>query len=67
MYIRLDHDKIKSLMETNGIRPIDVAKRLRISRQLANYILHVGGVKWASRLANIFKITRNDLIINGKF
>lgn len=67
MYIRLDHDKLISLMETNGVRPIDIAKRLRISRQLANYILHVGGVKWASKLANIFNLTRNDLIINGKF
>jgi hypothetical protein len=63
--IKLNHKAIQKEMIRSGFRPVDIAKRLKVSRQMANYILHKGGVLYAGRLARIFKCDRDSLIINA--
>jgi len=60
--MKLNYKKIQSLMKAQKLRQVDVAKRLGISQQFANYILKHGGVSYADRLARLFKVDRLSLI-----
>ena len=60
--MKLNHPKIRRLMKANKMRPIDLAGRLGVSRQAANYIIQNGGVSYADRLAKLFKVDRLSLI-----
>jgi len=60
--MKLNHPKIRRLMRKNRMRPIDLAGRLGVSRQAANYIINHGGLSYADRLAKLFKVDRLSLI-----
>jgi hypothetical protein len=51
-------------MTALGILPCDIAKRLKVTRQNCNHILHVGGMKHVGRLAKIFGCEKEELIID---
>ncbi len=61
--IKLNHKIVKALMTKAFMRPIDLAKRLKKSKQITNYIIHRGGMQYATGLAKIFKCSRFDLLI----
>jgi len=63
-FIKLNHDRVHKEMRNALMRPIDLAKRLETNRQTVNYLLYIGGLKYAQRLANIFGCKREDLIID---
>jgi plasmid maintenance system antidote protein VapI len=63
-YRKLDHKKVAKYMKELNIRPADIAKKLRVTRQNCNHILHVGGMKHVIQLAKIFKCTKEELIID---
>lgn len=62
-YLKLDHKKVEMRMNRMLIRPADLARKLHVSRQMANYILHQGGVKYASKLAKILNCEREFLTV----
>lgn len=62
--IKLNHKKIQQKMKQAGLRPVDLMGKLKVSRQMVNYILHKGGVSYVGRLARIFKCPYTDLLIN---
>ena len=53
-FIRLNHAKVREEMARLFMRPVDLARKLGVNRQTANYIIHRGGVIYSSRLAKIF-------------
>ena len=63
-YIKLNHERVQAEMRKALMRPADLARRLKISLQLANFIIHHGGRKYHEKLANIFGCKREDLIID---
>lgn len=60
---KLNHTKVLAEMYRLKMRPSDLAKRLKISRQLANYVIYKGGRKHAFRLAKLFGCKKEDLIV----
>ena len=62
-YTKLNHIKVRQEMGNLLIRPIDLAKMLKVDRQLANYVIWHGGAKYADRLAKIFGCRKNDLLV----
>ena len=62
----LNHSLVRSLMEKSLIRPVDLARKMRVTRQLVNYIMCHGGVKYARDLADIFDVTRSDLLVKSE-
>lgn len=65
-FTKLNHTKVLSEMYRLKMRPIDLAKRLDISRQLANYVIYRGGRKHVFKLARVFGCHREDLLVNSK-
>jgi hypothetical protein len=63
-FIKLNHNLLRTLMKKSLLRPVDLAKRMRIQRQMVNYIIHHGGVKYANDLAAIFNCKRSDLLVH---
>ena len=61
--IKLNHRIVWELMTRDLLRPADLAKKLGINRQSANYVLYHGGVKYADKLAKIFGCRKNDLLV----
>jgi hypothetical protein len=61
--IRLDHDRVNALMREARLRPVDLGDMLKLSRQMANFILHKGGTKYAGKLARIFGCTEKELLV----
>lgn len=59
----LNHAKIKELMKRQNLRPVDIGRKLGISRQLAHYVVRTGGVKYSAKLAGILKCNERDLLI----
>ena len=62
-YTKLNHRRVQQEMDRLLMRPIDLAKILKVDRQLANYVIWHGGAKYADRLAKIFSCTKNDLLV----
>ncbi len=60
-FTKLNRHKLQLEMNRLDLRPIDLAKRLGISRQLMNYILYNGGVKYVPQLSVIFDCDEEDL------
>ena len=46
------------------MRSVDLARRMKKSPQMAYYIIHRGGMKYAALLAKIFKCERTDLLVS---
>ena len=60
--IKLNHQLVRALMTKAFMRPIDLAARMKKSKQMTNYIIHRGGMQYAKDLAKIFKCDRLDLL-----
>lgn len=60
--IKLNHQLVRTLMTKAFMRPIDLAARMKKSKQMTNYIIHRGGMQYARDLAKIFKCDRLDLL-----
>lgn len=63
--IKLNHALVRKLMEKSLIRPIELARMMRISRQQVHYLMYRGGVKHARDLAEIFDVKRSDLLVKS--
>jgi hypothetical protein len=63
--IKLNHKIVNQKMKQMGYRPVDLSKKLKVSRQMVNYILYKGGVLYAGRLAQILKCDKDDIIIGA--
>lgn len=63
MYTKLNHRKVQQEMGKLLMRPVDLAKKLKVARQNVNYILYHGGAKYADKLAKIFCCKREDLLV----
>ena len=59
---KLNHKLLQKLMETSGVRALDMARDLGVSKQMGNYIIHHGGLKYAAALAKRFDCKEKDLI-----
>jgi len=62
-FAKLNYNRIHREMAKINLRPADLGSKLGVSRQLAHYIIHRGGWRYAFRLAQIFKCRVEDLII----
>jgi hypothetical protein len=62
MYWKLNHQQVRENMKRLSLRPVDLANQLGISRQMANYLVHHGGFKYAEQLAKIFDCDEEDLV-----
>jgi len=60
--MKLNHKYLAQLMRENGLRPVDLARKMNMSPQATDYMLKRGGVSYADRLAKIFKVDRLSLI-----
>jgi len=62
--VKLNHGLVGELLARKFIRPTDMAKKLGVSKQMGNYILHTGGLKYARKLAKILGCEVNSLLLN---
>ena len=60
--LELNTDKLKQEMERLGVRKGWLAKKLRMSPAMTNYIFNKKPVSFAIRLGKIFGINYKDLI-----
>ena len=60
--IKLNHQLVRALMTKAFMRPIDLAERMKKSKQMTSYIIHRGGMQYATALAKIFKCDRLELL-----
>jgi len=63
-FTQLNHRRVQQEMGKLLMRPIDLAKILKVDRQLVHYIMYRGGAKYADKLAKIFGCKRTELLIN---
>ncbi len=63
MLIRLNHKIVQQKMDEHLLRPIDLAGKLGVASQMANFILHKGGLQYAPELAKIFDCRVAELLI----
>jgi hypothetical protein len=61
--LKLNHDKIKQLIQFKGITVSALGRKLGLSRQMAHYILKEGGPGYAPRLAEVLECEVNDLLL----
>ena len=61
--IRLNHRMVRYKMTKQLMRPVDLADKLGVSRQMANHIIHHAGLKYAQELATMFNCRVSDLLI----
>jgi hypothetical protein len=61
--IKLNNDYVRDLMARARMRPVDMARVLGVSKQLANHIIHHGGVSYAASLARIFDKKEIELLV----
>lgn len=62
-FTKLNHERLQKEMKRTGLRAIDLARLLCVSRQMMNYIIHKGGKKYAPYLARIFGRKTEDMIV----
>ena len=60
--LELNTDKIKSEMDRLGVRKGWLAKKLKMTPAMTNYIFNKKPVGFAVRLADIFQLDPKDLI-----
>ncbi len=63
--IKLNNALVISLMAKHFMRPADLAIALGKTKQMTNYIIHRGGMQYATRLAEIFNCKRTDLLVSA--
>lgn len=63
--IKLNNELVITLMAKKFLRPTDLADVLKVSKQMANYIIHHGGMVYADRLAKILNVKRTDLLVSS--
>lgn len=59
--IKLNNKLLQTLMERSGVTAKELAAHLGVSKQMMNYIIHHGGLKYAAALAKRFDCKESDL------
>ena len=62
--IRLNNRLVREMAAKKLLRPADVSRTLGVSRQMGNYIMHYGGLKYAASLARLFGCKERDLLMS---
>ena len=63
--IKLNHQLVRSLMTELFMDNGDLAKRMKVSKQMASYIIRRGGRKYARPLAKVFHCDWQELLLTA--
>jgi orotate phosphoribosyltransferase-like protein len=58
----LNHEFIRKLIRSRGITISDLARKMKVSRQMAHYIVYRGGPKYSYDLSRALSCRPEDLL-----